>query len=87
MPTLATHLALEFGQRFAEKKLRCIIQLAEVFPEREIVVTLSRQFGWSHFLAILPLKDRLRRDSYAEMCRMERWSVRAEFGRVSQSGR
>ena len=76
VPTLAAQLAVEFGQGFAEKNLRRMIQLAEVFPDREIVVTLSRQLGWSHFLAILPLKDALHRDFYAEMCRMERWSVR-----------
>jgi len=76
VPTLATQLAVEFGQGFAEKNLRRMIQLAMVFPDREIVVTLSRQLGWSHFLAILPLKDPLQRDFYAEMCRIERWSVR-----------
>jgi predicted nuclease of restriction endonuclease-like (RecB) superfamily len=76
VPSLATQLALEFGQGFAEKNLRRMIQLADVFPDREIVVTLSRQLGWSHFLAILPLKDPLQRDFYAEMCRTERWSVR-----------
>ena len=74
--TLSRQLASEFGHGFAEKNLRRMIQLAELFPEREIVVTLSRQLGWSHFLAILPLKDALRRDFYAEMCRIERWSVR-----------
>ena len=42
-----------------------MIQLAEVFPDQEIVVTLSRQLGWSHFLAILPLRDPLQRDFYA----------------------
>src|SRR5262249_15521538 len=31
----------------------------------------------SHFLLLLPLKDPLKRDFYAEMCRVERWSVRA----------
>ena len=65
MPSLATQLALEFGQGFAEKNLHRMIQLADVFPDREIVVTLSRQLGWSHFLAILPLKDPLQRDFYA----------------------
>ncbi len=39
-------------------------------------MTLSRQLSWSHFVAILPLKDDLQRDFYAEMCRIERWSVR-----------
>ncbi len=43
---------------------------------KEIVVTLSRQLSWSHFVGILPIKDDLQRDFYAEMCRMERWSVR-----------
>ena len=42
----------------------------------EIVVTLSRQLGWSHFVGIMPIKDDLKRDFYAEMARMERWSVR-----------
>jgi predicted nuclease of restriction endonuclease-like (RecB) superfamily len=42
----------------------------------EIVVTLSRQLSWSHFVGILPIKDDLQRDFYAEMCRIERWSVR-----------
>ena len=42
----------------------------------KIVVTLSRQLGWSHFVALLPLDDELQRDFYAEMCRVERWDVR-----------
>ena len=45
-------------------------------PDREIVSTLSRQLSWSHFVEILQLKDPLQRDFYAEMCRIERWSVR-----------
>ena len=39
-------------------------------------MTLSRQLSWSHFVAILQFKDDLQRDFYAEMCRIERWSVR-----------
>jgi predicted nuclease of restriction endonuclease-like (RecB) superfamily len=40
------------------------------------VSTLSAQLGWSHFVEIIPIKDQLKRDFYAEMCRVERWSVR-----------
>ncbi len=43
---------------------------------KEIVSTLSQQLSWSHFVEIIPLKDDLQRDFYAEMCRIERWSVR-----------
>jgi predicted nuclease of restriction endonuclease-like (RecB) superfamily len=53
-----------------------MVQFAEVFQNVNIVSTLSRQLGWSHFLEILPIEDPLKRDFYAEMCRVERWSVR-----------
>ncbi len=75
--SLARQLATEFGNGFAEKSLRRMVQFAEVFPEERIVATLSRQLGWSHFIELLPLKKHLQRDFYAEMCRLERWSVRA----------
>ena len=39
-------------------------------------MTLSQQLSWSHFHALLPIKDPLARDFYAEMCRIERWDVR-----------
>ncbi|MCP4549475.1 MAG: DUF1016 domain-containing protein, partial [bacterium] len=45
-------------------------------PDEQIVVSLIRQLSWTHFLALIPLKDPLKRDFYAEMCRIERWSVR-----------
>ena len=53
-----------------------MIQFAEVFPDKEIVVSLIRQLSWTHFIALIPLKDDLRRNFYAEICRVERWSVR-----------
>lgn len=69
-------LERQYGRGFGEKNLRRMVQFAEVFPEPEIVVTLSRQLGWSHFVALLPLKEPLKREFYAELCRVERWSVR-----------
>jgi predicted nuclease of restriction endonuclease-like (RecB) superfamily len=82
LSTLSKELTADFGRGFAEKNLRRMAQFAEVFPDREIVVTLSRQLGWSHFVAIIPLKDGLQRDFYAEMCRVERWSVRTLRAKV-----
>ena len=73
---LSRQLAAEYGKGFTDDNLFRMIQLAEVFPESEIVGALSRQLGWSHFLLLLPIKDGLKRDFYAEMCRVERWSVR-----------
>lgn len=73
---LSRKLAAEFGSGFSEKSLRRMIQFAEEFPDEQIVATLSRQLGWSHFIEIIPLKDSLQREFYCEMCRCERWSVR-----------
>lgn len=53
-----------------------MVQFAEVFPNAEIVAALLRQLGWTHFTLLIPIKDALKRDFYAEMCRIERWSTR-----------
>ena len=74
--TVSRQLIAEFGSGFSEKNLWRMIQFSEVFPEKQIVVTLSRELSWSHFLALIPIKDELQRNFYAEMSRVERWSVR-----------
>jgi predicted nuclease of restriction endonuclease-like (RecB) superfamily len=75
--TLSTQLLRDYGRAFAERNLRRMIQFAEAFPDRETVVHLSCNLSWSHFVELLPLKEPLQRDFYAEMCRVERWSVHA----------
>ncbi len=52
---LSRQLITEFGRGFAEKSIRRMIQFAEVFHDEQIVSTLSRQLGWSHFVEIMPL--------------------------------
>ena len=53
-----------------------MVQFAELYPDEEIVAALRRQLGWAHFKSLLPIKDPLKRDFYAEMCRIARWSTR-----------
>ena len=73
---LGRQLETEFGRGFGEKNLRRMIRFAEVFPDRSIVASLMRQLTWTHFIELMPLDTPLERDFYAEMCRVERWSVR-----------
>ena len=80
--SLGRQLELEFGRGFSEKSLRHMVRFAEVFSDGEIVSILSRQLGWSHFKEIMYLDDELRRDFYAEMCRVEKWSVRTLRNKV-----
>ncbi len=74
--SLSRQLILEHGGGFSEKNLRRMVQFAEVFADEQIVVSLIRQLSWTHFVALIPLKEPLQREFYAEMCRLERWSVR-----------
>lgn len=74
--TLSRQLVQEYGSGFSEKSLQRMVQFYRVFPQGKIVASLMRQLGWSHFVEIIPIADSLKRDFYAEMCRMERWSVR-----------
>jgi len=80
--SLGSQLEREFGRGFSEKSLRHMIRFAEAFPDRQIVSALLRQLTWTHFLALIYLKDPLQRQFYAEMCRLERWSTRELQNRI-----
>lgn len=73
---LGRELSAEYGRGFSEKNLRHMVRFAEVFPDFEIVSALRRQLGWTHFKQIIYMDDDLKRDFYAQMCRIENWSTR-----------
>ena len=78
---LAKQLQTEYGSNsFSEKNLRRMMQFASVFPDRKIVVSLIRQFSWTHIIAFIPIQDELKRSFYMEMCRLENWSVETQAG-------
>jgi predicted nuclease of restriction endonuclease-like (RecB) superfamily len=74
--TLSAQLTREYGRGFSRQNLFRMIRFAEVFPDEQIVSSLMRQLSWTHLIYIIPLDDPLKRDFYAEMCRIERWSTR-----------
>jgi predicted nuclease of restriction endonuclease-like (RecB) superfamily len=82
LATLSQELMADFGRGFDATNLTRMMKFAEAFPDEEIVATLSQQLSWSHFRELLPLEQPLQREFYAEMCRMEGWSVRTLRGRI-----
>ncbi len=74
--TLSTKLSREFGAGFSRRNLFNMVKFTELFPDFGIVQTLSALLGWSHFTLLLRVDDPLAREFYAEMTRLERWSVR-----------
>ena len=67
--TLATQLENQYGRNFTEKNVRRMMQFAELFFEEQIVVTLSRQLSWSHFLVLIPLKTQEAKQIGRASCR------------------
>ena len=76
LATVSQELSAEFGVGFSYAALTRMVRFAEWMTDERIVSTLSAQLSWSHFIELLPIKDPLARDFYAEMCRIERWDVR-----------
>lgn len=81
--TLSNKLVAEFGNGFSRPNLTKMMLFSGLFPDSQIVSTLSRQLSWSHFAELIRIKDQLQREFYAEMCRIENWSVRTLRSKIN----
>lgn len=79
---LGRQLEQEFGRGFSTKSLHHMIRFAEAFPDAGIVSALLRELSWTHLKALTYVDEPLKRDFYAEMCRIERWSTRTLQERI-----
>ncbi|MDX9788716.1 MAG: PDDEXK nuclease domain-containing protein [Desulfobacterales bacterium] len=79
---LSAQLQQEYGQGFTKRNLFNMIRFAQVFPEEGIVSALRTQLTWTHFRMLIAIEDPLKRDFYAEMCRLDRWSTRTLQNRM-----
>jgi len=80
---LSKKLTQLYGKGFSKRNLHNFIKFNELYPEGQIVQTLSAQLSWSHIYSMLPIEDELKREFYIQMCRHERWSVRTLQERIS----
>ncbi len=73
---VARALSAEYGRGFGKRSLYRMMRFVDVFPDPEIVTALRSQLSWTHLREIIAFDDPLKRQFYAEMCRIERWSTR-----------
>lgn len=73
---MSRKLVERFGRNYEEKNLRRMIQFAEKYPNFENVVTLSRHLSWSHFLALIPVKEQSAREFYGKLAYKNSFGVR-----------
>ena len=62
-----------------------MMKFYEYFNDFEILSTMSRKLSWSHFVELLQVQDKLKREFYATMCSNEFWSVRTLRERISSA--
>ena len=81
--TLSAQLTRDYGRGFSERNLNNMCRFAEVFPDPKIAHTVCAQLSWSKLRLIIYLEDDLKRDFYAELCRLEGWNVRVLQKKIS----
>lgn len=74
--TLSAQLTLEYGKGWSERQLHYCVQLADVFPDKNILHTVCAKLNWSQLKLLLSIDDELKRSFYVELCKLERWSSR-----------
>ena len=53
--TVSTKLTERYGSDFTPRNVRRMMQFARLFPDLQIVSTLSTLLPWSHFMEVLPI--------------------------------
>jgi predicted nuclease of restriction endonuclease-like (RecB) superfamily len=73
---LAAKLQTKYGHGFGHRVIHRCSQFEKLFPDEKIILSLCTHLKWTHFVALLNIDDKLKREFYAEMCRIERWNTR-----------
>ena len=72
---LAKELSSSYGNGFDRPNLSRMVKFSKLYS-LEICVTLSHKLSWSHIVYLITIEDPIKREFYAEMCSLERWSIR-----------
>ena len=57
--SLAQQLTLDYVNGWSKRNLAQMVKFSEVFPDVQIVQTLSAQLSWSHFTCLVTISDPL----------------------------
>lgn len=70
---LSEKLTTEFGKGFSKRNLERMRRFYIYFP---IATTVSSQLSWSHYLELIKIEEKPKRNFYFKECINARWSVR-----------
>ncbi|MBY0544285.1 MAG: hypothetical protein K2Q14_01920 [Gammaproteobacteria bacterium] len=73
---LSERLTVKYGSGYDKTALSRMVKFSKLFPNSQIVATLSQQLIWPHIIQIIAIDDPLKREFYAEMSCVQAWDVR-----------
>jgi predicted nuclease of restriction endonuclease-like (RecB) superfamily len=82
MSSLGQQLTLDYGKGWSKRNLAQMVKFSEIFPDFQIVQTLSAQLSWSHFTYLVTISNPLKQEFYLTMALQERWSTRTLAERI-----
>lgn len=82
---LSKKLIIKYGRGYSMQNIFRMLKFYEYFSDFEKVSTLSTQLSWSHFVELLQIEEKLKRNFYITMCSNEYWSVRTLRERISSA--
>lgn len=82
---LSNKLIIEYGRGYGERNIFRMVKLYDYYSDFEILSTLSAKLSWSHFVELIQIPDKLKRDFYATMCLNENWTVRVLRERIESA--
>ena len=74
--SISQQLTHYYGSGWSKRQLHYCLRTAEIFPEIEIVHALRSQLSWTQLRFNIPIEDKLKREFYLEMSRLEKCSSR-----------
>lgn len=75
--TVSQQLTEEYGgSQFSVKNLNRMRLFAERFPDLSIWTPLVSKLSWSHFLQVISIEEKVKRQFYLTMAADQRWSKR-----------
>ena len=81
--SLSSQLTQRYGRGFSPQNLWYMIQLYENYPILQSLLGEFEGMSWTHIIAILPIKDKLKREFYTILCQKEHWSTRTLKERIN----
>jgi predicted nuclease of restriction endonuclease-like (RecB) superfamily len=80
--SLSTQLTQRYGRGFSAQNLWYMVQLYEMYPILQSLLGEFKGLSWTHIITLLPIKDKLKRQFYATLCKKEHWSTRTLDKRI-----